>query len=318
MVKTNITLETFENIIVSLLKEKGYDTEIVTWNGTGGPEHRLARKEVEKVGSGLSITISIKSIKIEVIYNHYMKQLSSGKPPLLDDVVDGIISDFESEPPAALNDIADKMHSWDWVKDRLILSLYNTELHKDYLEDKVYETIDDLALTPRIFVNVSPEDTASALIDYHLLKNWGVTKEDVIQQAKISAPKLLPLCIVDTRSLFFGIADKKIIDINNQKISDVIYYPSMYAITTNLETTGASIFYEGVLDELSNVFGGFFFIIPSSLCEVLVMPGDKSMSPEEISEMIKSVNSCNDIVKQKDILANHGYVYYHGKVSAYV
>ena len=32
MVKTNITLETFENIIVSLQKEKGYDTEIVTWN----------------------------------------------------------------------------------------------------------------------------------------------------------------------------------------------------------------------------------------------------------------------------------------------
>ena len=250
MVKTNITLETFENIIVSLLKEKGYDTEIVTWNGTGGPEHRLARKEVEKVGSGLSITISI---KIEVIYNHYMKQLSSGKPPLLDDVVDGIISDFESEPPAALNDIADKMNSWDWVKDKLVLSLYNTELHKDYLKDKVYEAIDDLALTPRIFVNVSPEDTASTLIDYHLLKNWGVTKEDVIQQAKISAPKLLPLCIVDTRSLFFGIADKKIIDINNQKISDVIYDPSMYAITTNLGTTGASIFYEGVLDELSNV-----------------------------------------------------------------
>lgn len=317
MVKTNITLETFENIIVSLplLKEKGYDTEIVTWNGTGGPEHRLARKEVEKVGSGLSITISI---KIEVIYNHYMKQLSSGKPPLLDDVVDGIISDFESEPPAALNDIADKMNSWDWVKDKLVLSLYNTELHKDYLKDKVYEAIDDLALTPRIFVNVSPEDTASTLIDYHLLKNWGVTKEDVIQQAKISAPKLLPLCIVDTRSLFFGIADKKIIDINNQKISDVIYDPSMYAITTNLGTTGASIFYEGVLDELSNVFGGFFFIIPSSLCEVLVMPGDKSMSPEELAEMIKNVNSSNDLIKPKEILANHGYVYYHGKISAYI
>lgn len=267
------------------------------------------------MGSGLSITISI---KIEVIYNHYMKQLSSGKPPLLDDVVDGIISDFESEPPTALNDIADKMNSWDWVKDKLVLSLYNTELHKDYLKNKVYETIDDLALTPRIFVNVSSEDIASTLIDYHLLKDWGVTREDVMQQAKISAPKLLPLCIVDTRNLIFGIADKKIIDINNQKSSDVIYDPSMYAITTNLETTGASIFYEGVLDELSNVFGGFFFIIPSSLCEVLVMPGDKSMSPEELSEMIKSVNNSNDIIKPKEILANHGYVYYHGKISAYI
>lgn len=138
-----------------------------------------------------------------------MKQLSSGKPPLLDDVVDGIISDFESEPPTALNDIADKMNSWDWVKDKLVLSLYNTELHKDYLKNKVYETIDDLALTPRIFVNVSSEDIASTLIDYHLLKDWGVTREDVMQQAKISAPKLLPLCIVDTRNLIFGIADKK-------------------------------------------------------------------------------------------------------------
>lgn len=315
MAKTNITLETFENIIVSLLKEKGYDTEIVTWNGTGGPEHRLARKEVEKVGSGLSITTSI---KIEVIYNHYMKQLSSGKPPLLDDVVDSIIDDLERELPAALNDIADNMNSWDWVKDKLVLSLYNTELHKNYLKDKVYETIDDLALTPRIFVNVNSEEIASTLIDYHMLKNWDVTKEEVMQQAKISAPQLLPLCIVDVESLFLRFPNKNIIDINNQKISDVIYDPSMYAITTNLETTGASIFYEGVLDELSNVFGGFFFIIPSSLCEVLVMPGDKSMSPEELSEMIKSVNNSNDIIKPKEILANHGYVYYHGKISAYI
>ena len=315
MAKTNITLETFENIIVSLLKEKGYDTEIVTWNGTGGPEHRLTRKEVKKVGSGLRITTSI---KIDFIYNHYIEQLSAGKPPLLDDVVDSIIGDLESEPPAALNDIADNMNSWDWVKDKLVLSLYNTELHKDYLKDKVYETIDDLALTPRIFVNVNSEEMASTLIDYHLLKSWGVTKEEVMQQAQISAPQLLPLCITDARSLFLGIVDKKIIDINSQKISDMIYDPSMYAITTNMENTGASIFYEGVLDELSNVFGGFFFIIPSSLREVLVIPGDKSMSPEELSEMIKSVNSCDDIVKQKDILANHGYVYYHGKVSVYV
>lgn len=315
MVKTNITLETFENIIVSLLKEKGYDTEIVTWNGTGGPEHRLVRKEVEKVGSGLSITTSI---KIEVIYNHYIKQLSSGKPPLLDDVVDSIIDDLERELPATLNDIADNMNSWDWVKDKLVLSLYNTELHKNYLKDKVYETIDDLALTPRIFVNVNSEEIASTLIDYHMLKNWDITKEEVMQQAKISAPQLLPLCIVDVESLFLRFPNKNIIDINSQKISDVINKPGMYAITTNMGTSGGSIFYNGVLDELSDILGGFFFILPSSLYEVLVMPGDKAMSPEELSEMIKNVNSSNDLIKPEEVLANHGYVYYHGKVSAYI
>lgn len=244
--------------------------------------------------------------------------LSKGKPPLLDDVVDSIISDLESELPAELNDIADKIHSWDWVKDRLILSLYNTELHKEYLKDKIYDTIDDLAITPRICVNVSNNGIASTLIGYHMLKDWGVAREDVMQQAKISSPQLLPLSITDARSLLFGFPSSNIIDINTQKISDVISVPGMYALTTSMKTSGASIFYEGVLDELSDIFGGFFFIIPSSLCEVIVIPGDKAMSPEELSEMIKSVNSSNDIVKPEEILANHGYVYNHGKVSAYV
>lgn len=315
MVETNITLETFENIVISLLKEKGYDTEIVTWSGTRGPEHRLVRKKVEKAGSKLRIATSI---KIEFIYNHYMEQLSAGNPPLLDDVVDSIISDLESEPPAELNDIADKIKAWDWVKDRLILSLYNTELHEEYLKNKVYDTIDDLALTPRICVNISNDGIASTLIDYHMLKDWRVTKEDVMQQAKISSPRLLPLRITDVRNLFFGFSSGTIIDINIQKLSDVISEPVMYALTTNMATSGASIFYNGVLDELSDIFGGFFFIIPSSLCEVIVIPGDKAMSPEELSEMIKSVNGSNDIVKPEEILANHGYVYNHGKVSAYV
>lgn len=315
MVRTNITLETFENIVISLLKEKGYDTEIVTWSGTRGPEHRLVRKKVEKTGSKLRISTSI---KIEFIYNHYMEQLSSGNPPLLDDVVDSIISDLESELPAELNDIADKIKAWDWVKDRLILSLYNTELHEKYLKNKVYNTIDDLALVPRICVNMSHDEVMSTLIDCRMLKDWGVTKDDIMQQAKISAPRLLPLRITDVRNLFFGFSSGTIIDINSQKLSDVISEPVMYALTTNMVTSGASIFYNGVLDELSDIFGGFFFILPSSLCEVLVMPGDKALSPEDLSKMIKSVNSSNDIVKPEEVLANHAYVYYHGKVSSYV
>ena len=151
-----------------------------------------------------------------------------------------------------------------------------------------------------------------------MLKDWGVTKDDIMQQAKISAPQLLPLRITDVRNLFFGFPSGTIIDINSQKLSDVISEPVMYALTTNMATSGASIFYNGVLDELSDVFGGFFFILPSSLCEVLVMPGDKALSPEDLSKMIKSVNSSNDIVKPEEVLANHAYVYYHGKISAYV
>ena len=158
----------------------------------------------------------------------------------------------------------------------------------------------------------------STLVDYHMLEGWGVTKEEVMQQAKISAAQLLPLYVADIESLLFGFKDKNVIDVNKQKVSDIIKEPSLYAITTNVNSSGASLFYEGVLDELAKIFGGFFFIIPSSLREVLVMPGDKAMSPEELSAMITDINKIKGVVEPEEVLANHGYVYYHGKVSAYV
>lgn len=314
MIKTKISLETFENIIVALLREKGYDTEIVIWEGTGGPEHHLEKKRNENEKSKRLFI----SINIEKVYNWYINNLNNGKPPLLDDVVDQIVSDFETEVPECIAESAANIHSWDWAKNRLILALYNTEMHAEYLKGKVYEKIDDLAITPRIYIGETSNVMPSTLVDYHMLEGWGVTKEEVMQQAKISAAQLLPLYVADIESLLFGFKDKNVIDVNKQKVSDIIKEPSLYAITTNVNSSGASLFYEGVLDELAKIFGGFFFIIPSSLREVLVMPGDKAMSPEELSAMITDINNIKGVVEPEEVLANHGYVYYHGKVSAYV
>lgn len=314
MIKTKISLETFENIIIALLREKGYDTEVVILNGTGGPEHHLGEKRNENEKSRRRIFISI---NVEKVYDWYINNLNNGKPPLLDDVVNKIISDFETEVPECITEASANIHSWDWVKNRLILALYNTEMHAEYLKGKVYEKIDDLAITPGIYIK-SSNGTASTLVDYHMLKDWSVTKEEVMQQAKISAAQLLPLYVADIESLLFGFKDRNVIDVSKQKVSDIIKEPSLYAITTNVNSSGASLFYEGVLDELAKIFGGFFFIIPSSLREVLVMPGDKAMSPEELSAMITDINNMKVVVEPVEVLANHGYVYYHGKVSAYV
>ena len=109
MIKTKVSLETFENIIIALLREKGYDTEVVIWEGTGGPEHHLEEKRNENEKSKRLFI----SINIEKIYNWYINNLNNGKPPLLDDVVDQIVSDFETEVPECIAESATNIHSWD-------------------------------------------------------------------------------------------------------------------------------------------------------------------------------------------------------------
>lgn len=89
--KSNITLETFEGIVIEQLKERGCNTKIVETPGKLGSEHRLIKTPCK---DGLTA-----AIRIEEIYDDYMKRLTSGHPVLMEKVVDGIIESFNMKPP---------------------------------------------------------------------------------------------------------------------------------------------------------------------------------------------------------------------------
>lgn len=61
--KSNITLEVFESIVIEQLKERGYNTKIVETPGKLGSEHRLIK---EPCKNGLTA-----AIRIEEIYDDY-------------------------------------------------------------------------------------------------------------------------------------------------------------------------------------------------------------------------------------------------------
>ncbi len=124
--KSNITLETFEGIVIEQLKERGCNTKIVETPGKLGSEHRLI-KEPRK--DGLTA-----AIRIEEIYDDYMKKLTSGHPVLMEKVVDGIIESFNMKPPVNYASVLTMLESWDEAKDRLFIVVYNKDRHAAYLK----------------------------------------------------------------------------------------------------------------------------------------------------------------------------------------
>ena len=173
--KSNITLETFEGIVIEQLNERGCNTKIVETPGKLGSEHRLIK---EPRNDGLTA-----AIRIEEIYDDYMKRLTSGHPILIEKVVDGIIESFNMKPSVNYASVLTMLESWDEAKGRLFIAVYNKDRHASYLKDKVYTCIEDLSIVPRLLVGRRSDSVMSIMVSQKLLKTWGKTEKEVMTEA---------------------------------------------------------------------------------------------------------------------------------------
>lgn len=322
--KSNITLETFENTVIEQLKERGYSTKIIEVPGKLGPEHRLINiDEAAEKSDGCKMSASI---HIEQVYNDYMEQYMKGRPPMMESVVKEIIGLFnDNGKPDFVDNFVKAVKSLDTAKTRLILSVCNAEINASYLKGKVFERIEDLALVPRVCADITEKTVSSSMISKELMKSWGVTEDEVMREAKRNAPKLLPPVIMDSCAVAMKMVSEmkqngEVPDFINEKdVMSMISQSPMIIVTTQAQFTGASLFYDGILEYFANALDGHFYIIPSSSAEFLVLPGnDTDLTPEGLSAMIQSVNVDKDNIDPKMVLSNHAYVYKNGKFSSFV
>lgn len=322
--KSNITLEIFEGIVIGQLKERGYNTKIIKIPGKLGPEHRLINiDEAAEKSDGCKMSAAV---NIEQVYNDYMKQYMKGRPPMMESVIKDIIDLFNDKgKPSYVDHFIEVIKSWDAAKARLILSVCNAELNASYLEGKVFERIEDLALVPRVCADITEKTVSSSMISKELMKSWGVTEDEVMREAKRNAPKLLPPVIMDSCAVAMKMVSEmkqngEVPDFINEKdVMSMISQSPMIIVTTQAQFTGASLFYDGILEYFANALDGHFYIIPSSSAEFLVLPGnDTDLTPEGLSAMIQSVNVDKDNIDPKMVLSNHAYVYKNGKFSSFV
>lgn len=304
--KSNITLETFEGIVIEQLKERGYNTKIVKTPGKLGSEHRLIKTPCK---DGLTA-----AIRIEEIYDDYMKRLTSGHPVLMEKVVDGIIESFNMKPPVNYASVLTMLESWDEAKDRLFIVVYNKDRHGVYLTDRVHTCIEDLAIVPRLLIGRRSDGIMSIMVSQKLLKTWGKTEKEVMAEAFKSTPVVMPIEIRNmgnlVKEMLFNMKEA------GENIPEGLEVPDvdMIVVTTRDNFTGASLFYDGVLEMIAKQFDGFFYILPSSTCEFIIVPGKSCPYPEDLSRMVSDINI--RAVSPELVLSDHAYVYRNGKIGS--
>lgn len=114
---------------------------------------------------------------------------------------------------------------------------------------------------------------------------------------------VIPANLLDDRS----VADDRYFN------DDAIATDNAYVLTTASGTYGASVLaYEyrcgSILDRVAEVIGEDYYVIPSSIHELILMPVSScSHSTHKLQEMIRTINKT--VVQQDDVLSNYLYRY---------
>lgn len=203
-----------------------------------------------------------------------------------------------------MKNLMEMMKDWNLVKDRLILSVCNA--NKKGLDGIVHTNIEDLVLVPRVLVSRKPDFTAAAIPKDFCTTYYGVTEDDLILQAKQNAPKNLPLVLKPLESMLIdelGVP-KDIVGENTLEDKEG------FLILTNTQKVygAATMFYPNVMETIHSIYGDYY-IIPSSIHEVLLLKKQEDLQMDE-SALLRMVQEVNyETVSERDFLADSLYVY---------
>lgn len=172
------------------------------------------------------------------------------------------------------------------------VQLMPAEQNKGLLSEVPHQRIEDLAL---IFT-----DGAGNPVTNQNLQDFGISADQFQKEALEAAAQNHPAMMI-TMEQALGIPA----DVLPEKATGE---PQLYVVSNDQMNLGAgAIAYPGFLDQAAEKAGGDFYVLPSSIHEVLVMPETKGISLEDLNATVRSVNAQE--VAPEEQLSDHVYHY---------
>lgn len=149
------------------------------------------------------------------------------------------------------------------------------------------------------------QGSATILIHHSHLKNWNMQTDDLFEIAKKNTQQILPEKLYDMNDVLHELTDK------SQHVSDdccyEVPYP-MFVLTNESNLFGAAcIIYPNLLQHYAAEAQTDFYILPSSIHEVILVPTLENSDYQELSEMVQEVNDTQ--LQDDEILSTHAYYY---------
>lgn len=189
---------------------------------------------------------------------------------------------------------------FDDIRARVFYRIDSYKGNESKLMHCPYIPFHDMVITFRWLFEENEEGICSALIENKHMEYWGITEEEMVRQAVLNTPKLFPFKKTSLVKMFCDMGEEVPEDFPIQILSNEI------------GINGASVvLYEGVLGRCFREIGEDFYLLPSSIHEMLAIGKSNVYDPRDLYEMVKEANAT--VVSEKDYLSGSVYLYEHAK-----
>ena len=198
--------------------------------------------------------------------------------------------------------------NYDSIKEYLLLKLVNTEANRSMLKSLPHLEMEDLSVVPVICFSLPGTDGKGTVhVTSELTEIWGVALEEVLRNAMENMERKGTPVLQDVMEILrLSENVKNWLESNDEDIRSP--EGNMFALTFEKSSYGAAIVAcPNIMQKICDLFPNGFYIIPSSIHEVLILLKENALPPIELRKIVRDVNRTQ--VEKDEILSDCVYTY---------
>lgn len=272
-----------------------------------GAEYKVQIHEIRKNNNVLMQGMTIVSERNNICPTIYLEELwrayNSGVP--LPEIIENVVRIYKQDTRGkSLNMTFFK--NFARVRGRICYRLISAEKNKKLLEDIPYIPYLDMAVS--FYYAYQGEDSSMGTILVHNshLDMWKTTVEELFLLAQGNTPRLFPWICSSLEEMVEKYGEVQ--DREEAALKPFCEKVPFWILTNKQRAFGAAcMLYTGVLEELAKKEQTNFFILPSSVHEVILMADKGGDWDWKLREIIREINASQP--EQEEVLSDSLYYY---------
>lgn len=241
---------------------------------------------------GLIISKENLNVSPTIYLDGFFREYKQGKS--LGDIVFELVDIYEKNKVSAGINL-DFFMDYQAVRGRIFIKAVHYEKNKKMLEDVPHIHFLDLAMVCYYSYMNDFLGNGSIQIETSHLDRWGISEEELFATAKSNTRDKLGMEIKGMQEILEEMLMENV-GVEREEMKSMLQHTKqeipMYIMTLKGRYFGAAcIYYEEMLKSFGKQCGKNFYILPSSIHELILIPDTGKEEPETLRRMVREVNA---------------------------
>lgn len=273
---------------------------------------------------GLTVELPGQNATPTIYLNGLYEQHMAGRQ--MEEIM-GSLAEVREAHDIEQNISVEKFLNFEEVKDAITFRVVGTEANRDRLQNMPHRIEKDMALIYQILLKKGEDGLAAIPISNDMMEKMGVEEGILHDAAMENTPREFPAVFQSMDIVMREIMRKDFMGFNLDELTEddglkefleYLLEESMeeieqehtpvYVLTNEDKLNGAAtLFYPEVQEQIAEQMGGDYFVLPSSVHEVLIVPDNGESDYLELSAAVNEINGTQ--VPPDEVLTGEVYSY---------